>query len=1113
MPHHDFNQDLTEASLPGRFPGLSHIQTGNDDTFVFTYTPPSNDQLLPYTSPRDAQPLKFNVHLDVTKYPENHSYFVYSATDNIPDEISAVLETVQDKFESCTLETFLEDFCHDIDQAVLGEEGWDSDGDFDLNGDEEDVDDSFDSNYNDEDLGWDGFSDTPVIPRSTDRKQLRTDLRAAKSAGFKVGYLGDLEGPLVVSISCRIAKLGISEDAMQMWNVSPEQFLVVLLRYPRGYRGLRQIMSQPQTGPSAVKMHVGLCDTYKPTVLSVPDVAKPTILHDILCPSASDSKPKSALKSSFITEPVETLLNDRYLGFIRNRLQHGFSWTGAELYYNHSQGKMLDSKDVHHPEYHVLEEWSNSTPSFVKGDQLLRTKDSSQVSLPLIAMQYTLRRFVKCTDFCLICHCKVDAGFEALKPYVCSSALCLYQYMQLGMGPRLEWEIVSQPYVVDMLVSFAYARASAGELTDLPVGLDLKVPWESTTPSGPKSWTATWDPEKLLLSTPAKHNLQAGDWVAVKEASDSFSSFKSPSLCCEVLSVHNHSLIHLSQPIAIGFGNKNAGRPRWKEVRFMPYGVQVDKVEGELEQQAIMALLDTLPDVFLMKSFITSGARPGQHNSLESWKGKICPSALLVLRWIVASNQSCIVHDDDPEHQVTGMHNYMQFRLAQGSPDKEARFIQAVRKNSSGNFPTIFAWHGSPIYNWHSILREGLNFKKQLHGRSYGNGVYMAKDINTSHGYTNSQKPLARWPQSTLDIMTAISLNEVVNAPKAFITFNPFYVVNQLDWIQPRYLFVSSKDLASQGLQTFKPTKVYNQDPNHTCLGISNHPVSIPISALSSRHKQADKQASTHSRKKRKVSTGWQAKGDSDPSYDCASVATLIDDLRLLESDSEDDSGESDCVIVKTRTRADPVPKTDFRPGTLQTGSLQLLGPPSYATTTATQSLQRHLKAVLKVQDREPLHELGWYVDATLVNTVYQWIVEFHSFDPSLPLAQDLKRNNLTSIVTEIRFPPQFPMSPPFIRVVRPLFTPFMQQGGGHVTAGGAMCMELLTSSGWLPANAMESVLLQVRLALCSTHPYPARLRNGGGSYSFGESVSAYRRACQAHGWKVPDDFNRIQEA
>lgn len=77
--------------------------------------------------------------------------------------------------------------------------------------------------------------------------------------------------------------------------------------------------------------------------------------------------------------------------------------------------------------------------------------------------------------------------------------------------------------------------------------------------------------------------------------------------------------------------------------------------------------------------------------------------------------------------------------------------------------------------------------------------------------------------------------------------------------------------------------------------------------------------------------------------------------------------------------------------------------------------------------------------------------------------------------------------------------------------------MELLTNSGWSPALSIESVLLQVRLALSSTDPYPARLQDGQKKpkgfpmeYTVGEAVEAYLRACRAHGWEVPPDFQRM---
>jgi len=188
-----------------------------------------------------------------------------------------------------------------------------------------------------------------------------------------------------------------------------------------------------------------------------------------------------------------------------------------------------------------------------------------------------------------------------------------------------------------------------------------------------------------------------------------------------------------------------------------------------------------------------------------------------------------------------------------------------------------------------------------------------------------------------------------------------------------------------------------------------------------------------------------------------------------------------------------------------------MLEPPSYATPSATKSLNRALREVLDIQKKTPLHELGWYIDQELVSNVYQWIVELHSFEPSLPLAQDMKKAGVTSVVLEIRFGKDFPFSPPFVRVIRPRFMPFAAGGGGHVTAGGAMCMELLTNSGWSSVSTIESVLLQVRMAIMNTEPKPARLENMDRArqrdYGTAEAIEAFVRACRVHGWTIPPGF------
>ena len=55
---------------------------------------------------------------------------------------------------------------------------------------------------------------------------------------------------------------------------------------------------------------------------------------------------------------------------------------------------------------------------------------------------------------------------------------------------------------------------------------------------------------------------------------------------------------------------------------------------------------------------------------------------------------------------------------------------------------------------------------------------------------------------------------------------------------------------------------------------------------------------------------------------------------------------------------------------------------------------------------------------------------------------------------------------------------------------------------------------MQVRLAVASTDPKPARLAIGSrslqGSYGVGEAIEAYKRACVAHGWQIPSDFDAM---
>ncbi|KAF2976818.1 hypothetical protein EK904_014977, partial [Melospiza melodia maxima] len=104
-----------------------------------------------------------------------------------------------------------------------------------------------------------------------------------------------------------------------------------------------------------------------------------------------------------------------------------------------------------------------------------------------------------------------------------------------------------------------------------------------------------------------------------------------------------------------------------------------------------------------------------------------------------------VVDPNDPQmlafnpRQLKFMHTPHQFLLLSSPPAKESNFRAA--KNLYGS---TFAFHGSHIENWHSILRNGLvvasNTRLQLHGAMFGSGIYLSPLSSISFGYSGMNK-------------------------------------------------------------------------------------------------------------------------------------------------------------------------------------------------------------------------------------------------------------------------------------------------------------------------------------------------------------------------------------
>ncbi|OSS53513.1 hypothetical protein B5807_00060 [Epicoccum nigrum] len=1180
MPRRQYVADLAAAVADVPVTGISDVQPGGDDgEFTFTCV-------------ADGHSIKISALIpDLSEYPSSHECMIFcpdnasASVASVLTKISARSKTVQQILELVSRK--LESTDTDGDKHMLNSQSF---GDLD----DESDDDNFEEDYfpGDEDIlsksfvtGPHSLTAGPFTDSTADfRQRVRRDLLAAKSSGFKVGHLGGLMDGLgcYVSISVRVSKLGISEEAMQAWQVDRNEYLIMLFHYPAGYKTMDDYQSYDSArAQSSFAMRIGLSKSYKPTLQEAVQAFTVLSKKDEMRQEESQETDSQKLiathqgfRQSFISRPLNELFAQRFHMLLKYRYA-AMDWNGAELFYNDQilqpmsmQTKGWDDK------YHAPEAVSVAYPSLVTADHILES-NSQEHSLPVVGMQFGLRHFVRCTEFCLICFSKMADDLQAIKPYVCDNPLCLYQYMSLGFGPSIDHEVLSQPKVVDLLISFCYSSACSARLNTFPAGLALMVPpavsyegdYQLHQYHGHPGMHATPAPQSTPQPTgksgrnsnatliAARINVDSReilfedrsmlcpvrvyDWITFR-----FDDEPGKPFHCRVLETSYFPTIKISEPLepavatldpsgrGYGYGqgpaqlparpapgaNSKPRRPNeFHPAKFQIYNQNFDDLSDTNKRQIICLLLDLLPSVHIMKQHLLRTT----HSSLSSWTDRLSPASLGLLRWIIASNRACIVqvdtendvaHGHKAQDRLYGMSRWHQFRFAMGAPNKERRFVQSVRSVADRlrlKHPTLFAWHGSPLYNWHSIIREGLHFKETHHGRAFGHGVYHSLNVLTSQGYSGYGMG-SSWPNSELKVQQALALNEICNAPQEFVSRTPHLVVAQLDWIQTRYLFVSSPtDLAAPSVDKGSmPLEVLEQDPSMTPTGTDGDIV-IPIRAIAGSRRPKARSTASHKRQKAGGTSKYDAIEIEDD--DTASVATLDEDRALFDEKLPNDDPFN--ALPTPRSATDGKCKqgsglTDYIPGTLDYSSLPMLQQPSWASSVATRGLMRDFKTLIKTQNEQPLHELGWHIDEEKMENMYQWIAELHSFDPKLPLAQDMKKRNVKSVVLELRFGKDYPMAPPFVRVIRPRFLSFAAGGGGHVTAGGAMCMQLLTNDGWSAASSIESVLVQVRMAITSLDPKPARLENSVRSdYGVGEAVEAYIRACALHGWSVPVGF------
>lgn len=134
-------------------------------------------------------------------------------------------------------------------------------------------------------------------------------------------------------------------------------------------------------------------------------------------------------------------------------------------------------------------------------------------------------------------------------------------------------------------------------------------------------------------------------------------------------------------------------------------------------------------------------------------------------------------------------------------------------------------------------------------------------------------------------------------------------------------------------------------------------------------------------------------------------------------------------------------------------------------------------------------------------HTALQWMVSIASTHCPGELGRALRKSRHERLVLHVDFADDFPQEPPFLRVVSPVF----ESMTGHITAGGSLCLEVLTvtagANGWNPSIRMATLLVGILVAISDGGP---RIQRGSGVYRDESARAAFKRVATRYGWKVP---------
>jgi hypothetical protein len=214
-----------------------------------------------------------------------------------------------------------------------------------------------------------------------------------------------------------------------------------------------------------------------------------------------------------------------------------------------------------------------------------------------------------------------------------------------------------------------------------------------------------------------------------------------------------------------------------REIIFEPFPPQYQKGETR-NYDALAKVVNKIPSIAEMLKHAQSE---------EKLKKFLTDEVYEIVKWILTCQRPALCKIPEKK-RIAQMQTEHQYLLMVDSPEKTAKFNK-MRKE----YGSFFAYHGSSMENWSSILRNGLynasNTKFMTTGAAYGAGIYCAPDSGTSLGYARVG---AAWNKSKFagsSNLKCLSIVEIVKHPEVQSVPNPYYVIKNPDHITTRFFF------------------------------------------------------------------------------------------------------------------------------------------------------------------------------------------------------------------------------------------------------------------------------------------------------------------------------------